>query len=464
MKRFVALFTTFCLLLCSLPALAEGVLVSEPVSAQVFSELTADSTVVQDMFPYMEKQLNFDSLKTNNSNQSYRKFTGGKNAQSLVEDYVDTITSGNYNFKLIKKYYSAYGTDSYYSYALEYTGSAQLPRKTLKMTYVDNVYCHLEIYGTTSGSSSKGYITLERGLTFEDLGLRLGGHTESISMPGTSFSADLYRLADGRYQTSDNRFHLAPNEAIIFRDGKEYSTSATLIRNENKNREELWISNFYRNESILLTVPYNSVLTGDVLDRRALGIDKARGYEQFFDSMDDLLKWQFSNKILGVNHAGKYILLDTEDADSITNAVVRILYWDAKQDAAVFYICIEFSEAPYEYEAVAAVTLGLTPAGTKSDGVYTVKKGDELNISFAGRAYHPSFELYRWEILEGSSLIELTHTREATCTVNAFDAGTVRLRVTYEYGAEEPDVLTGVPRNVQKSKTEEYVINITKIE
>lgn len=46
--------------------------------------------------------------------------------------------------------------------------------------------------------------------------------------------------------------------------------------------------------------------------------------------------------------------------------------------------------------------------------------------------------------------------------MRAYDPGTVRLKVTYEYGAEGTNVLTGLSETKFLSKTREYVITISK--
>ncbi len=85
-----------------------------------------------------------------------------------------------------------------------------------------------------------------------------------------------------------------------------------------------------------------------------------------------------------------------------------------------------------------------------------------MQISFDSTEFMPTYELFTWEILEGSSLIELSNTRSKTYTVRAYDPGAVRLKVTYEYGAEGANVLTGLSETKFLSKTREYVITISK--
>lgn len=458
MKKLFAFLLMLSLLTGSC-AFAEGTLVSTPAEISG-AEVTKDSVVIQDLYSYTGNVVSYDKIDSRDDGTTYRKYRG-EAAYELIDEYVKAVCAGNYNLKLVDSYYKAYSSnDVFFSYALDYTGTGRLSGQKEEMNFVDGVYGDVTIYGTKKYSNYEGYIVIRKGLEFGDLGLRAGGKKESTALPGESLGADLYRLDDGTYKTGDGRFHVAVGEAAVCADGKMYTTDATLTRNQEKNREELRIYNFYRNDSILLTVPYNSVLTGDILDRRTIGLNEKGGYEDYSNDMEDFLGWTFSNKILGVSHDGDYLFLYTDDHNDFDTAVVRVMYWDPKADAAVFYIYASFDSAPYEYEAVAAVSLGLTPEGNNADKVFTVKKGRSIDISFDETEYLPSYELFTWEIMEGSSLIELTGTRSQTCTLKAYDSGKVRLKVTYEYGAEGTNVLTGSKETKFLSKTREYVVNI----
>ena len=458
MKKLISVLLMLALMM-SASAFAEGTLVSTP--AEVGSaEVTRDSVIIQDLYNYTGNLVSYDKIDSRDDGTTYRKFRG-EDAYKLIDEYVKTLCSGNYNLKLVDSHYESYKSgDVFFSYAMDYTGSGRLSGEKEEMNFVDGVYGDVTIWGSKKYSNYEGYVVIRRGLEFGDLGLRAGGKKESTALPGESIAADLYRLDDGTYKTGDGRFHVSVGEAAVYADGKMFTTDASLTRNQEKNREELRIYNFYRTDSILLTVPYNSVLTGDILDRRAIGLNEKGGYEKYSNDMEDFLGWTFSNKILGVSHDGDYLFFYTDDYNDFDTAAVRVMYWDPKADVAVFYIYASFDSAPYEYEALAAVSLGLTPEGNGADKVFTVREGKSIDITFDETEYMPSYELFTWEIMEGSSLIELTGTRSQTCTLKAYDSGKVRLKVTYEYGAEGSNVLTGSKETKFLSKTREYVVNI----
>lgn len=335
-----------------------------PVSGTVENSgkaITENSNIVQDMYSYMQKKMDFDAIETKNDGTQYRRFTGDSSTYRLVDEYVEMICSEEYNLELVDCYYKSYGSDSYFfSFTMDYTDTAKLRGEKSEMNYVDGMYGDVTIWGSLNGSRCEGYIHITKGLDFGDLGLRIGGEQESTDLSGESLGTGLYRMSDGSYQTADGRFSVKSGEAMIYRDGERCTAEAELTRNSEKGREEIRIYNFYRNDSILLSLPYSSVLTGDVLNRSAIGVNEDGsngGYEEFIDSMEDFLAWTFSDKILGVRHDGDYLLCYCDDYNDFEDAVVQVMYWDAAEGEAVFYIYAEFDSAPYEYEAIAAVRM-----------------------------------------------------------------------------------------------------------
>ena len=325
-----------------------------------------DSTAVQDMYDYMQKKMTFDSIAKEENGQQYRKFKGGSDSYTLVSRYVEALCAQS-NFELSDSYYSQIKS-TFFSFALKYTGSGKVSSDKPEMNFKDNVYGDVTIYGTVDGSTCKGYIYIVSGLAFDDLGLRADGSNASTAQAGQSLNADLYRLSDGSYETSDGRFHVKAGQAMVYRDGSVYTTDATLLRDKDKNREELQIYNFYRNDSILLTLPYNSVLTGDVFNRRTIGYNTNSSFDQNMKSMESFLGWKFSNQILGVCHNNDYLLCYTDDKNDFDDISIRVLYWDTEQQEAVFYIYASFDTAPYVYEAVAAARMETAQNRTDSGG------------------------------------------------------------------------------------------------
>lgn len=414
-----------------------------------------DSLQVQDLYNYMDDRLDFDGIKTNDEGMQLRKFSGDADEKKYIDQYVKDITSGGYNFELVDEYFEDYGSDEFFSYALDYTGSGRVINRS-EMNFKDDVYGHLTIYGVIDGSRMKGYIYIGKGLKFDDLGLRCDG---SMAVVDNQKTVDFKKEKDA-YVIDGGRIRVGMNEAVVLRDGKAYTCEAALIRNETKNREELHISNYYRNESIILTMPYNSIIAGDAFNKRQIGLQKDGGYDQHMKSMDDFLDWNFSDRILGVCHNSEYMVCYQDDHNDFESAFVSVLEWDTSEKTAVIHLSMTFKTEPYEVEAVAAVKMEGEPVGEDADGVYSLKVGDRAKIDCGLSHFGASYNLYKWEIVSGHSLLELDGDISKTCSITAKKEGMARLRVTYEYGAEGKDVLTGRKITDHKSKTAEYVIVI----
>lgn len=349
---------------------------SVPVSAPDYEKETpsSDSLVVQDMYDYMQEGMTFESITEKKSGEQYRKFKGGSDSYALISRYVEDLCKKS-SFELTDSYYFD-SKDIFFSFALKYTGSGKVSSNKMEMNFKDNVYGDVTIYGVTEGSSCKGYIYIVDGLEFDDLGLRADGESVAVTSAGESLNSDLIRLNDGSYETSDGRFQVKAGQAMVYCDGTPYTTDAALLRNKDENREELQIYNFYRNDSILLTVPYNSVMTGDVFDQRTIGYSTNIDYDDNMTSMESFTGWKFSSQLLGVCHNGDYMLCYYDDKNDLNDVSVRVMDWDADRQEAVFYIYVSFDTAPYEYEAVAAVNMenveSLTASGAGDDnGLFT---------------------------------------------------------------------------------------------
>lgn len=417
--------------------------------------LPKESLLVQDPYNYMDGRLEFGVIKTDNEGIQYREFRADADQKEYIDQYVKDITSGGYNFELVDEYFEDYGSDKFFSYALDYTGSGKVINRS-KMGYKDDVYGHLTVHGRIDGSRMRGYIYIGKGLNFDDLGLRLNGGTAEVP---TAKMITLQKEKDA-YVIDGGRMRVSMNEAVVLRDGKAYTCEAALIRNETKNREELHIANYYRNESVILTRPYNSMAAGDTFNKRQIGLQRDGSPDKDLNKMEDFLSKTYSDKILGVCHQGEYMFCYQDDCNDIDSAFVNILEWDTSEKTAVIHISMTFKTEPYEVEAVAAVKMEGEPVGEDADGVYSLKVGDRAQIDCGLSHYGASYNHYKWEIVSGHSLLELDGDISKTCSITAKKEGMARIRVTYEYGAEGKDVLTGRKITDHKSKTAEYVIVI----
>lgn len=94
-----------------------------------------------------------------------------------------------------------------------------------------------------------------------------------------------------------------------------------------------------------------------------------------------------------------------------------------------------------------------------TEHTYTISKGEDIILS-CDREFSPAYELYTWEILNGTDIVSLDSEVSASCTVHGKNKGTATVQVTYNWGATEPDVLTGIDRTVDHSRTTTFVITV----
>lgn len=427
-------------------------LVLNPMAVEDQSyKMTSDSVYIQDLVDYCNGELSYGSASTS-GNYSVRKYNGSGSDLSIVQSYVETICNGNYNLALTEEYNESYSS-TFFSWGIDYTGAGDV-YSTTKVNYTDSV-CTIGIYGMIERDRMEMAIWIPLEMDQVDLGLRYGGQNVSVGIGGGSASAGLYKLPDGSFETTDGRFSVKPGQAVVLRDGETYTTEATFNRDSNIGRDELWVRNFYRDETIYFCAPESRLMTGDIYIMKDLLQDpRMLQYMRTADDFDDFIWTLF----FGAGHDGSFIMPVEGDSNRFKDLIVRVMYWE-KDVQAVYYIYAEFLTSPYTVEALCAVDLNGGQSAVQADGEYTLYTGESLDIT-CPTEYDTNYELFTWEIVEGSSLAEVAGTISRTCTVKANRPGTVRVKVTYEYGIDEPDVLTGFARNSDKSKTMEYLIHI----
>ena len=430
---------------------AEGVLLAEAMDAGAMqTAVTADNALIQDMVPYLDgAYFRYDSL-SDSGNHNVRSFSGEKDDFGVIEAYVDMLVESNPYLTLLDSYYEDYGSDEFFSYGINYTGNVKMGGK-VEQNFTDNE-CDVMIYGTIKGSNMKFSVWTPQNMQLTDLGYRYGGGRADTSVGGASALAGLMRLPDGSFQTTDGRLSTKLNEAAILRDGELYTTEATFERDEKAGRDRVWARYFYRNETVHFSYETRSLITGDVL-RLADMMNESSwlvGDQGVLDEESDFTSYRWDKPFIGLNHDGDWVTAVNDPDSHYSDATVRVMYAD--KEVAVYYVYAQFKTAPYEIEALIAVETNaeLSP---EDQADFTAYAGQMLNVDFSGRQFGARYELFNWEILSGGSLASLSGTKGATCTLHANKPGVVTLRCTYEYGVEEPDVLTGNPRTVNKTKT-----------
>ncbi|MGN1116611.1 MAG: copper amine oxidase N-terminal domain-containing protein, partial [Candidatus Ornithomonoglobus sp.] len=133
------------------------------------------------------------------TNGGIKNFRGTGEDKEVVDDYVDLLCSGNMNFKLVDAYESSYNKSSFFSYAIDYTGTAKVSGN-IEMLFKDDVICDLCIYGIIERDNLDLRLIVPDSIEIMDLGYRYGGAREDINPAGASAMAGLYSLGGGSFE------------------------------------------------------------------------------------------------------------------------------------------------------------------------------------------------------------------------------------------------------------------------
>lgn len=438
-------------------AVNDPVLVAEALSENSTAyNITSDSVYIQDLIDFCDGQLSYGQLSSND--YYVRTFNGREEDFKLIEAYVNAICDGNYNLTLVDSYYKDLNT-IFFSFGINYTGTAKI-KQTCNLTYTDTV-CNMKIYGDIEKGKLKAVVWIPSSMEIVDLGLRFGKSAQNAGTGAPSALTGLYQLSDGSFKTQDGRLTAALGQATVLRDGKLYNSEASFNKNTKSSRDELWVRGFYNDETIVFFSPSNSIKTGSIFTYKNLMREQA--YVNKTPTLTEGEK-QFTNfnwtLCFGLCHNGDWITPLSGQYNSFEDLYVRVMYYEPKS-VIVYYIYAKLDSKPNVVEALCAVDLKNLTEPVNADGAYSIYTGESINID-GGREYDSTYNIYRWEIVSGSDLVTLTGDVNQSCTVTAKKEGTARIRLTYEYGKKEPDVLTGNLRTVNRSKTLEYVVTIKK--
>ena len=375
-----------------------------------------------------------DEPTTSDGKQVYEYRT----SQPVVEEYIEMLCQNGYTLV------DSYTIGDLYSWGLM---SDTVDAVTQPLIFTDNP-CHVAIW-TNGGRTFRVDVPFE--LEVCDTGTRRGGEARDLAPEGPSASVGLLRLPDGSYQTSDGRLTAAVGTAAVLRDGQPYSCEASLIIDGEREIESLWIENYYRNEGIYFESPEAYLMADDVF--RMSDLSRERIYDTDKDSQD---AYNWGGCYVSVCHNGEWIT-PTWNGTDYEALTVRVMY-DDKGGDRVYYIYARFSRGePTEVEALCAVSSG-SKTGSFSDARY-LQVGETTTIHYEWEEFGSMYHVYEWEVIEGGNNVVLDGP-DNDCRVTAVRPGVAVVKMSYSYTREEPDVLTGAPRDVGHTRTEEYVFVI----
>jgi len=155
---------------------------------------------------------------------------------------------------------------------------------------------------------------------------------------------------------------------------------------------------------------------------------------------------------------------DTPSSRAAMNAcTARILQWDEVECVVYMSMDIVTELEPMTIEVLVAVPAygSLWGDTFKEDEAITLKVGETLELEYDGPyVFSPNYETYEWKISsgQGASISGFSDT----CKVTAVSQGQIVIKCVYSYGKDEPDVLTGILRNENHTKTKLYYIEIVE--
>ncbi len=430
----------------------EPILVSAPMNDNPLEyTITADSVYIQDLYEFIGSAMTVGLPDKDSWENEYvcYTFSGSEANVDDIEEYINTICSGDYNLELVDKTVEAYST-TFVSYAVNYTGSGSV-RSTREASFSD-VECNISLYYVLERGKLSGQLHIPTSMDVVDLGLRRGGGSLDLQLGGASANAGLYLMPDGSFRTDDGRLRVEPEKAVILRDGEAYTASAEFERGDTE--DHMWVRNFYRDETIFFSSPVSRLMTGDVFTMRDLYYDGTWA----FDNAEAFDSYRHDTPFLGLGHDGKFITPRASGHHTFEDITVRVMYWNPDV-VGVYYIYARLSDAPYEIEALVAPSLAHTEGYTGAANEHLLAVGRSVELS-PSRKYSPNYEVFTWELVDGAGVVELANTTSPSCTVTGNRAGTAVVRVSYSYGLDEPDVLTGIMRNVGHTDVTEYRIYV----
>lgn len=435
------------------PKAAEPVLVSAPLAGNPLDyNITADSVYIQDMYEFMGAAMTVELPDKEDwqNDVVYYPFSGSVANTDDVEEYVNAVCNGSYNLDLKKKYVKEYDDISFYSFAIQYTGTGRVD-STLEDVF-SGVACTISLYYILEHGRIEGQLIIPTSMEVVDLGLRRGADKLNLRLGGASVNAGLYLMPDGSFQTDDGRLSVSKGKATILRDGESYVTDAEFDRG--KTEDHIWAKNFYRDETIFFSAPASRLMTGDIFTMRDLYYD----LNVVFSNADEFSSFRHDIPFLGLGHDGQFITPKATGKNPFEDITVRVMYWEPNS-AAVLYIYARLTGKPYEIEALVAPSLARSEGFSGLADERQMTQGQTIELS-PDRKFMPNYELFTWEIVEGAGIVEISNTTSSSCTVKALRPGTAVVRVRYNYGIDEPDVLTGIPRSTDHTDTTEYRIYV----
>ena len=201
-----------------------------------------------------------------------------------------------------------------------------------------------------------------------------------------------------------------------------------------------------------MEVPKNSLMDGDILQ-----IKNFLRERYYTTEKESLTSYNWHTPFFAIAYDGQWKgpVLNGDDFKALT---VRLMYYEPGGDA-VYYVYAELQDKePNVVEALVAVDMSASSGGSFENAT-RLSVGDTFTLNYSDEVFGSNYHVYEWAVTdgEGNVVIEWTGSR---CCVKAVEKGIATITVTYSYTEEEPDVLTGIMRDAQKTRSRSYNIII----
>ena len=463
-ERLTAFLLVLCLSLCACGTQQESISQTEtPEPVLIAGELDIADCEPERSVKTFQDIASFLGRRIEEWNEVYRKVTLAEEDSTAILEYIDLLIR-EFSYEIVGSHrFDPEADDPFGGEFLSGTWEVCLGLTTVDTGREETgqeakVSCDIDLY------CKKGVLKIWFTDLFhtEDYGFRWSGSE------GNRFNElygqrvlDAYYLENGRYRNgSDGVLSVEAGthgEAMILINGEEvlYSTEA-LVANEIYadypcDDYRIVVREFMDgadSEYIQVTVP-KTMVGGEVY------------------TLSDALAWMGNSPISVYGELEGNGWISSYGKPTARNALyactLRVLQWNEVE--CVVYLAMDFV---YELEPMTVEVLAVMPAyGSlwgdtfqESDAV-TLKVGESLELKYnAPYVFQPNYETYEWKLSSGQGAA-ITGYGD-TCTVTAVSPGQIIVKCVYSYGKDEPDVLTGIPRNENHTKSKLYYINVVE--
>lgn len=397
---------------------------------------------VRDLADYARGKLTFEAL-VETPESTIRRFRGKPDAENAVLQYMQTLLKDNQNLTMLEGVgFDGTGKGGFFSVTYVYNGKLNI-ENSLQNPFDGQFRCGVICVTYTIDSEEiRGGVQIAPGAEFWNQSKAEGSNAANAGKDSGTSS-----------QISD----LGLNQAVVVRGNDTLTTSeVSFTYNKKTGVDEFRIYNYTPGEGIVFSVPHDYLMTGYRLGRKELGIDT--NMERYWSGLDQFFgtTYQF---MVGICRNKEYMYVHDKVINSFENAELYVREWNRTEGYALIDLKLTFSDAPKQIAVQAKFNLEDVGYVGKAEQV-SVSVGKTVNLSFPYTEFHPVYSLFNWEVLSGGSCVELTNAVSKTCTVKALQPGRAVIRCTYEYGKEQPNVLTGFPETWNRTKTLSFVIDI----